>query len=79
MTDTTLLKHPEIKTGDGDGDGFAHIVWRGDDMRGYVEGQVIEALCGKRWVPFKDPKSLPVCPECQEIKDGILAHGGSLM
>jgi hypothetical protein len=25
------------------------------------------ALCGKVWVPSRDPQRFPVCPECKEI------------
>jgi len=25
------------------------------------------ALCGKVWVPSRDPERFPVCPECKEI------------
>lgn len=32
-----------------------------------VLGTVIEALCGYRWVPSKDPQRLPICPECASI------------
>jgi len=33
----------------------------------YVTGQPVTALCGKRWVPTRDPKRYPVCPTCKEI------------
>jgi hypothetical protein len=29
------------------------------------------ALCGKVWVPGRDPKKFPVCPVCKEIYDGL--------
>jgi hypothetical protein len=29
------------------------------------------ALCGKVWVPGRDPKKFPVCPECKEIYEGL--------
>ncbi len=32
-----------------------------------VMGTPIEALCGYKWVPSKDPQRLPVCPACLEI------------
>ena len=32
-----------------------------------VEGTPVVALCGKVWVPSRDPKRYPVCPECKEI------------
>ncbi len=34
-----------------------------------INGTPVEALCGYRWVPSRDPKQLPVCPACKEIYD----------
>ena len=34
-------------------------------------GTPVRALCGKVWVPSRDPKRFPVCPECKEIYDSI--------
>ncbi|MEP7333599.1 MAG: DUF3039 domain-containing protein, partial [Terracoccus sp.] len=28
-------------------------------------------LCGKIWVPNRDPQKFPVCPECKEIYNGL--------
>ena len=53
---------------DGDHDRYSHYVRKTDSMRGYVEGNAIRALCGKLWVPSRDPKRYPVCPTCVEIK-----------
>lgn len=38
-----------------------------------VNGTPLEALCGRRWVPSKDPKRLPVCDMCKELYEA--AHG----
>lgn len=32
-----------------------------------IYGTPVEALCGHRWVPSRDPKQLPICPECKAI------------
>jgi hypothetical protein len=53
--------------GDGDHERFAHYVRKPDIVMSAVEGVVVEALCGKRWVPDRDPKRYPVCPTCKEI------------
>lgn len=34
------------------------------------------ALCGKVWVPGRDPKKYPVCPMCKEIYESMGAGGG---
>lgn len=58
----------KIKTSDPDAeesdDGFSHIVRKDDVARGYVEGVPIKALCGRVFVPSKDPESLPTCAIC---------------
>jgi hypothetical protein len=41
-------------------------------MKGYVFGEEVTALCGKRWVPSRDPQRFPVCPTCKEVLDTLL-------
>jgi hypothetical protein len=36
-------------------------------------GTPITALCGKVWVPSRDPSRFPVCPECKDIYDNVLS------
>ena len=40
-------------------------------MESAVTGKPVRALCGKKWVPGRDPSKFPVCPECQEIYSGL--------
>ena len=56
-------------TDDGDHDRFAHFARKDDVTRAYVTGEAIVALCGKKWVPTRDPKGYPICPTCKERKD----------
>ncbi len=35
------------------------------------------ALCGKVWVPGRDPNKFPICPDCKAIYDGLPPGGGS--
>lgn len=56
---------------DGDHDRFAHYVNKADAARSYVEGTPVRALCGKIWVPSRDPDRYPVCPTCKEIVDAV--------
>jgi hypothetical protein len=56
-----------LSTGDGDHDRFAHYVSKEDAARAYIEGTPVRALCGKFWVPSRDPEKYPICPECKEI------------
>lgn len=75
MTDrrSTTIRQPETQTGGGNSDHVAHIVTKDEQMRGYVAGEPIKALCGKVWVPSRDYKGLPVCQACAEERDRRVA------
>jgi len=64
-SDTTVQNVPT--TNDGDHERFAHYVKKGDIVRSNVEGVEVVALCGKKWIPNRDPSRYPVCPACKEI------------
>ena len=72
---------PEIKTkprlseGDGGHDRFSHYVRKADIVRSNIEGVPVVALCGKRWIPNRDPDRYPVCPACKELM-ALLTSGG---
>jgi hypothetical protein len=38
-------------------------------------GTPVVALCGKVWVPSRDPQKYPVCPACKEVWES-LPEGG---
>ncbi len=40
-------------------------------VEGMVNGVAVRALCGKTWVPGRDPKRYPVCPTCKEIAESM--------
>ncbi len=67
-TETPTGTDERTSTGDGDHDRFAHYCKKGDVARAYVTGEAITALCGKKWVPTRDPSRYPVCPACKELK-----------
>jgi hypothetical protein len=58
-------------TGDGDHERFSHYVPKDKLTAAMVEGTPVVALCGKVWVPSRDPQRFPVCPECKEIWEGF--------
>jgi hypothetical protein len=66
--DEKTTNHPNIT---GDHDVFAHYVTREDALRSAVEGTPIMAVCGKIWVPHRNPEAYPVCPTCEEIMSGV--------
>ena len=56
---------------EGDHDRYAHYVRKADIVRANVEGVPVVALCGKKWIPNRDPERYPVCPTCKEIKSRL--------
>jgi hypothetical protein len=60
-----------VPTEAGDHDRFAHYAPRDKIVEAMVTGTPIVALCGKVWVPSRDPKRYPVCPECKEIFESL--------
>jgi hypothetical protein len=66
---------PDLSHGDGDHERFAHYVDKSKIVDSMVTGTPVTALCGKVWVPSRDPKRYPVCPTCKEIY-GMLPPGG---
>jgi hypothetical protein len=58
-----------VDTDGGDHDRFAHYARKDDVTRAYITGEAITALCGKKWVPTRDPTRYPICPTCVERKN----------
>ncbi len=54
---------------EGDHERFSHYAPKDKIMQAMIEGTPVRALCGKVWVPSRDPKRFPVCPECKELYD----------
>ena len=65
----TPVEAPDrVDTDHGDHDRFAHYCRKEDITRAMVTGEAIVALCGKKWVPSRDPQRFPICPACKERK-----------
>ncbi|CAN5171960.1 hypothetical protein BH11ACT3_BH11ACT3_01650 [soil metagenome] len=56
-------------TEDGDHDRFSHYVQKEKILESAVTGKPVIALCGKVWIPGRDPEKFPVCPDCKKIYD----------
>ncbi len=80
MTDLTVTPVTSDPTLDGDHERMTHIVlegWRPEKgdfipagtsvVEGIINSTPVKALCGKVWVPGRDPKRYPICPTCKEI------------
>lgn len=60
----------------GDEDRFSHYCKKDAIMAAAIEGVPAIALCGKVWLPGRNPDDFPVCPECQEILDKYFPEDG---
>lgn len=69
VTDTApkTKTQPRVSEGDGSHDRFAHYVSKADIVRSNVEGIPVVALCGKKWIPNRNPDRYPICPTCKEL------------
>lgn len=55
----------------GDHERYSHYVNKNKIVESAVMGNAVEALCGKVWIPSRDPQKFPVCPSCQEIYESL--------
>jgi hypothetical protein len=81
---TLAPARPAPDLDDGDHDRMAHIVLEGfrpkdgefvsagpSVVEGIVNAVPVRALCGKEWVPGRDPKRYGLCPTCKEIAESM--------
>lgn len=72
-TSTSVLEREETReeVEPGDHERFAHYVRKEKILDSALSGKPVIALCGKVWVPGRDPNKFPVCPVCKEIYEGL--------
>ena len=76
-TETVVVTTPQVD--EGDHERFTHIVLEGytpkkgefvpignSVVEGMINATPVRALCGKIWVPGRDPQKYPLCPTCKE-------------
>ena len=68
-TSTSVLERQETteQVEPGDHERFAHYVRKAKILDSALSGTPVVALCGKVWVPGRDPKKYPLCPTCKDI------------
>jgi len=74
QTTTAVLEREQVEEQlqePGDHERFAHYVRKEKILESALSGEPVIALCGKVWVPGRDPNRFPVCPTCKEIYDGL--------
>lgn len=74
---TSTIERTEIRHREqpGDNERYAHYVPKDKILNSAMSGEPVIALCGKIWLPTRDPSRFPVCPACKEIYASL--HGGS--
>lgn len=50
---------------------YAHYADSVSVTEGYITGKPVLAVCGKLFVPSRDPKKFPICPICKEIVEAL--------
>lgn len=61
----------DYRLDEGDHERFSHYVPKNKLTEAMVMGTPVIALCGKVWVPSRNPDRYPVCPECKEIWESM--------
>jgi hypothetical protein len=61
----------DYRLDEGDHERFSHYVPKNKLTEAMVMGTPVIALCGKVWVPSRNPDRFPVCPECKEIWESM--------
>tara|TARA_B110000503_G_C7103755_1_gene395002 strand:+ start:1290 stop:1520 length:231 start_codon:yes stop_codon:yes gene_type:complete len=51
---------------------FAHYANSVSVTEGYITGKSVVAICGKVFVPTRDPNKFPVCPICKELAEALM-------
>ena len=71
MADADLLERTDLETQESDEEHFAHYAESASVTEGYVLGTPVLAICGKIFIPSRNPERLRVCPICKEIMDAL--------
>jgi hypothetical protein len=69
MSEQTKEQIDQVEAGDHER--YSHFVKKDKIVESAVMGNAVIALCGKVWVPSRDPQKFPVCPMCQEIYEKL--------
>jgi hypothetical protein len=70
---TAVLEREAVlqKQDEDDDEHFAHYAEKVSVTEGYVLGTPVQAICGKVFIPHRDPEKLPLCSKCKEIADAL--------
>jgi Protein of unknown function (DUF3039) len=81
---TSTITETTTQVDEGDHERFTHIILEGytpkkgdfvslgnSVVEGMINGTPVKALCGKVWVPGRDPHKYPLCPTCKELAESL--------
>jgi hypothetical protein len=71
MSSADILEYVESDTEEAEEEHFAHYAESASITEGYVLGTPVLAICGKIFIPSRDPEKFPLCPICKEIADAL--------
>jgi hypothetical protein len=84
QVESDVAQESTSQVDEGDHERFTHIVLEGYTPKdgefvplensvvgGIINATPVKALCGKVWVPGRDPQKYPLCPTCKEIATSL--------
>ena len=84
QTQSEVVVESTTHVDEGDHERFTHLVLEGytpkdgefvaldnSVVAGMINATPVRALCGKVWVPGRDPQKYPLCPTCKEIATSL--------
>jgi hypothetical protein len=63
-------ENPQLED-EGGSKKFSHYAEKNEVTQGYVLGTPVLAICGKIFIPSRDPHKFPICPICKKIADSL--------
>lgn len=75
---SSVIEETDIETTDADtGEPkFAHYADSVSVTEGYIMGKAVMAICGKLFVPTRDPNKFSICPICKELAEALFLDVG---
>jgi hypothetical protein len=74
LTDERTEEQTDYRYDAGDHEKFSHYAPKDKIMQAMIEGTPVRALCGKLWIPSRDPKRFPVCPVCKDLYENVVQN-----
>ena len=59
---------------EGSSNQFSHYAEKNEVTEGYVLGTPVLAICGKIFIPSRDPLKFKLCPICKKLADALFLN-----